>query len=204
MAWEAATLAMALPSAVLHRNTVATCQPFILLCLRAISRINWKSWLVKPWYWKLEIGNMPLLTFGQDPMVLNSRGKDVVFARVGAEKAGKYTLTVTSEVGCTTSRTLNLKVTSAEDLEKAASTQTVSQAETAVKITNQIFQQGFILILPVRSSICQSTRQGVPSFRLASMPSMVDLLCQTWSNKPWMPIQWKNQFHWSFRLEFTM
>lgn len=67
------------------------------------------------------------------------QGKDVVFARVGAEKAGKYTLTVTSEVGCTTSRTLNLKVNSADDLEKAASTQTVSQAETAVKVANADF-----------------------------------------------------------------
>ena len=42
-------------------------------------------------------------------------------------------------MGCTTSRTLNLKVTSAEDLEKATSTQTVSQAETAVKISNSDF-----------------------------------------------------------------
>lgn len=67
------------------------------------------------------------------------QGKDVVFARVSPEKAGKYTLTVTSELGCEIKKTLNLKVETAEDLEKASSLQTVAAAEAIVKVKNADF-----------------------------------------------------------------
>lgn len=60
-------------------------------------------------------------------------GKDVVFTRVSTEKSGKYTLTVTSEMGCATSKSLDLRVEGAEDFEKANTDKVTTSAETVVK-----------------------------------------------------------------------
>ena len=67
------------------------------------------------------------------PTGFRFEGKDVIFTKVGTEKSGKYTLTVTSEMGCATSRSLNLNVEGAEDLEKATSEKGASSVETVVK-----------------------------------------------------------------------